>query len=171
MKKFKLSLITAAVIMAVVLAGKSVSANGSYFVTSVTTASATSSRISISPSASTTLTFDSFVVGSVFAADRASLLIQHTASTSLSSVKITLQYSQDGVDWYGNNLAATTSPGSITDITTDNTYQLTGNTTSSSTNKIISVLTPTRFVRAVISSAVATSSVWAQFVPIRQVTQ
>lgn len=172
MKKIKYTLIALAAIVASVIAVKIASANGSYFITPVRTAAATSTTSSISPGiATTTLTYDSLVLGSIYATDRASLLVQDTASNSAAVIGIALQYSQDGIDWYDNNLSGTSSIQSVTNITVANTFTLQGNAVASSSLKIISVPTPTRFVRAVFSGTTGTSSLWAQFVPVRQVTQ
>lgn len=172
MKKYKYAFIALVAIFSLAVIARVASANGSYFISPVRTAAATSTLSVVGPgNGTTTLTYDSLALGSTYATDRASLLIQATASSSSSLLGIAVQYSQDGVDWYDNDLAATTSPGSVTNISSANSYQLSGNSTASTSLKAISVPTPTRFVRAVFTSTVATSSIWAQFVPIRQVTQ
>ncbi len=158
-------------IFGIVFSSKLAEANQFYFMPTVQTATATSTVATVAPStAATTLILDSYTYGTVAATDKATLLIQNTASTSSSQIKITLTYSQDGVDYFNNNLVATTTAGVyVSNLETPNSYSLLGNTTSSTTRVAISVPTPTRFVKATFTSLVATSTVWAQFVPQRQI--
>lgn len=146
-----------------------VSANASYFMPLVTSSTATSSPSTINPTASTTLVLDSYTYGSTFATNQVTLLVQHTASTSASILGIAVQYSQDGIDWFDNNLTPTSTIPTVQDITLAKTFSLSGNVTASTTRKAITLGTPTRFIRAVFTSIVATSTVWAEFVPMREI--
>lgn len=168
MKKIIILSVAVLALLGIFSVAQIVSANPLYFVPLVTTSSATSSPVTVTIATSSTLTLDSYTYGTTYALDRATLLIQQVASSSATITGISLQYSQDGIDWYSDNLTSTSTTPNLQDITTSKSYQLQGNSTSSTTRKAIIVATPTRFVRAVFLNSVGTSTIWASFVPARQ---
>jgi hypothetical protein len=136
------------------------------------TATATTSVNYISAgNATTTLTCDAYnmddKIAEYKAIDSATLAIQFIASTSASILNTSIEYSTDGIDWFENNLSELSTTTYALSITTPQTITLSGNTTSSTTRKIVSVETPTRYVRAVFTVPVgaASSSIWAEFIP------
>lgn len=133
--------------------------------------------------ATTTLTCDTSKNGvGVDTFEKAYLALQHTASSTSSTITIRFEYSQDGIDWYASNifdqtgLSTTTATSIIYDGVT-HSHQI---NFASSTNAcadaviannnlnchLIPVPVPTRYVRAVFTApAGATGSgVWAQFI-------
>lgn len=136
---------------------------------SVSTAAATTSLTYITPgTATTTLTYDSLFTGS----DQAVLLTQLTASSTSSVLNITAQYSQDGIDWYGDNLIesvnSTSTPAKS--IQVGNTYTWLAASTAL-TSKAIFIPTPTRFTRIQYSMTGAAGGVWGQMVAKKQQPQ
>lgn len=148
-------------------------ANPLQFKPTVQTATATTTvSYMTAGTATTTLTLDSYAPGQPFTTDQAVLFIQFTASTSASILNTTVQYSQDGIDWYSdggtfeNGFATTTKPYDLSQIAQ---YTLSNGTTT----RAINITTPTRFIRAQFSIPVgsAASGVWAQWIPSRQSSQ
>lgn len=182
MKKKIIAIISAIAAFALGAAGVTVAfASVSYFLTPVSTsgtygstATTTTNTLGIN-TGTTTLTADSFQAigntanygGENYATDKSTLLINTISSSSAAVLKITLQYSQDGVNWYNNDLSTTTSAGSI-EISIPVVYTISGNSVSSTTNTALSVATPTRYYRAVFTNSGASTTMWAQFVPERQ---
>lgn len=111
----------------------------------------------------TTVSLDSYVNGTNQTVDSAVLTAIYTASSSLGIVKFNYEYSQNGIDWYEDNLNlpyATTTPlitGIGVQMPNVFTWGFASSTLGTSkgqasviggyTNKIFSVPTPTRFVR------------------------
>ncbi len=158
-----------AIILAVILFVPKAGANQLYFPPTIQTDTATTTVQSVSGVVTfNTTPLDSYNTIPGIALNGATLLVRQVASTSAAITKIEVQYSQDGVDWFENNLSATSTLGNIQEITTAKTYQITGNTTASSTFKAIGLETPTRYVRAKFSAVAGTSTVWYQFVPRRE---
>lgn len=169
--KLKLTIITLLVVLIGVTFGVigTAKANRSYFVPTVQTATATSS-MDYMRATNSTLTLDAYSSTPV-AVNSATLLVQSIASTSAAVQTITIQYSQDGIDWFQDNLSTTTSSSVIALNNTQRTYTITGNATASTTRTAISVPTPTRFVKATVATSTALSSVWLQWVPLREAIQ
>lgn len=148
-------------------------ANRLYFVPATKTSTATTSPYWLGVNAAygtSTLALDSYLY-SPTAIDSATLLVQSTASTSASVQKLYFEYSDDGIDWF-NDLIASSTLGTITkniDNSTINSFTITGNSLASTTRFIISVPTPTRYVRATVNAITASSSIWMQWVPVREV--
>jgi hypothetical protein len=165
MKKIIIALLAIALI---VVATSTVKANRSYFVPVTSTAVATSTVTTLGTSVSTTLVVDSYQTAPT-ALSSATLLLQNVASSSASTLSIIPSYSQDGVDYFENNIAAATTTLS-NNITVLNNYTLAGNTTSSTTRKAITIPTPTRYIKLTFTQTAGTSTVWAQVVPLREVT-
>ncbi len=141
--------------------------------------SSTSSISYMSPgNATTTVTCNlqriSALAGGTDSVDSAVLAIQyHASSTALSELDWYFEYSQDGVDWYKSNnfptLATTTlavpqnyswRQYSTTTVVTN------GFATSSLDKKVVSVDTPTRWIRAVFTNPIGANNVgfWASFI-------
>lgn len=143
-----------------------VRANPSDLNTTSTSAATTSPTYIIPGTATSTLTYDSYNdgIGDPNASESAVLLLQTAASSTSSVFTVALQYSQNGIDWYQDNLMATTTS---TNIGTAQTYTFTAAGTAT-TGRAITVPTPTRYVRAVTSVAGANAAVWGQIVAKKQ---
>ena len=164
-------LIVSLIALFIGLTAQIASANPLEFVPTVQTSSVgTSTTALVSPAATSTLTFDTYSAGRPKPSEGATLLLQSTASSTSSVLNIAFEYSQDGIDWYQDNLINTFSTSSVISISQINSYSWVAATTAR-TSKAISLRTPTRFVRAVIGGSGATSSVWAQIVPVRQISE
>lgn len=129
--------------------------------------------------ATSTLVLDTQVDGTP--SETAVLGFQFTASSTLSTLNITFQYSMDQLTWFGDDIInadnATTTP--FSSISRTNSYNYTfastsptvGTTGATSTEtRLINVPTPTRYVRAVftIFPGALNGAVWAEFVSKRQ---
>lgn len=161
-----------------------VHAQPSEFLPTISTATATSTIVYFTPggassgTTSATLVYDAYSTNQPLKADQASLLVQENASSTASKFNINLQYSQDGIDWYGDfispdlTLAATSSIGLTANIynVASTTYQFISAQTGVQ-NFIIPIKTPLRYVRAVFTEIAATSSLWVSIVPFRQQSQ
>ncbi len=147
-----------------------VSANSSFFLPNTPTAAATTSLSYMGiGTATTTLSYDSFQGGQYRATDKTAVLVQFVASSTSSVLGVDVQYSQDGIDWYSDNVnTATTSISQVLDTSNRYTWKASGTATSS---KIFTISTPTRYFRAVFSMTGAAGGIWAQFVPQRQAIQ
>lgn len=169
MKKIATILSIPVLLIAIILFTQKVQANRSYFVPSVTTAAATTS-VDYMRTANATLTLDAYTY-QTGAINSATLLIQSVASTSAAVQTITIDYSQDGIDWFNDELSTTTTAATIALNNTPGKYTITGNAVSSTTRIALSIPTPTRFVRATVATSTALSSVWMQWVPLREMVQ
>lgn len=118
--------------------------------------------------ATTTLTYDSLYTGS----DSAVLLTQFAASSTSSVLNITVQYSQDGIDWYGDNLMVLTNSTSTPakSIQIGNTYTWLAASTAT-TSKAVLIPTPARYSRIQYSMTGAAGAVWGQMVAKKQQPQ
>lgn len=138
------------------------------------TSAATSSPAYLLATASTSvITCDAYhMVNGNFtpiALDSGVLLMQFkSASTTGATLTAKFQYSNDGVDWYGdntgqNNIATTTGPVTIG---ADKSITWTAATTSATSSEAIDIKTPTRFIRVTFTNpaGLATSSIWGQFI-------
>ncbi len=141
-----------------------------YFVPTTQLAAATSSvTYLISGGNATTTSFDAYAGGQPYAIDKGVLLLQTAASSTSSVLNVTFQYSQDNIDWYGDDLftitnASTTQPYTIS---SNVSYSWTAAGTATS-SKALNVNFPTRYVRAILSQSGAAGALWWQFVPQRQ---
>lgn len=167
-------------------------ANPSFFIRSSNTstvfpsATTTTTYFNAGGVSTTTLAFD-LGVGGAQGADSASLLVQLTSTTSQPTLNIDIQYSQDNVDWYAANLAsdfqqyATGTPtiGPVQTIqflfstsTINRTAAALNGTATSSTNRIVNLKVPTRYIRAINYITPGTGStaalLWEEFVAKRQ---
>ena len=97
--------------------------------------------------------------------DKNYLMVQMAASSTSSRLNVRFQFSTDGIDWYDDNLTATSSP--TNDIRTPRSFDWYAQVTAT-TSKIIEVPTATSYVRAVFTSYTASSTIWYQWGPTRQ---
>lgn len=134
--------------------------------TSVATSTQAQATVTNTP---VTLIFDSYQVGHPTVAEGAALLLQETSSTSAATISVTFQYSQDGIDWYGDDykVATTTNPIGINAVKS----MLWSPGTTATSSRIVDFYTPIRYTKALISTTVGTSSVWAQIVPQKQMQE
>lgn len=148
-------------------------------VPAASTADATTTIPFMTPGTGTTTTavFDSFANGANAYPDRAALLTQFTASSTSSILGIRLEYSQDNIDWYSDNLNSNATTSFANSITSASTFTWTfasttpgagavGNTNRSS--KVIFINVPTRYIRAVYTITGANGGVWGSIIPQRQ---
>ena len=142
-------------------------ANRSYFVPTIQTSDSTTT-LDYLRSANEVLTLDAYA-SSPTAINSATLLIQSVASSTASVQTITIEYSQDGIDWYGNTLSTTTTANPW-NISSPMKLTIVGNAVSSTTKTAVLVQTPVRYVRATVATSTALSAVWLQWVPVREVT-
>lgn len=165
-------------------------ANPLYFPGGASTSTATTTPTFMSAGLSTTTTpaYDAYADSTGAAANSAVLLVQFAGSSTASQIRVNFQYSQgsdciatpNGCDWYDDNMFVNTNASSTQ---TANATQINGvqfNFSSSSpegatannvrTKRIITVPTPTRYVRAVMSIPAGSlnGSVWGQIVPVKQ---
>lgn len=135
----------------------------------VQTATATSSFAYLTLNATSTLTYDasaSIAGGQSLLANRAAFLLQSTASSTASVLTVSFQYSRDGSDWYDDSANIATTSAAVS-VLPGRTYVV-GAVGTTRANRIIMIDTPTRYVRAQIVSTTATSSIYAEIVPIRE---
>lgn len=99
---------------------------------------------------------------------QAVLSIQMTASSSASTLGFTVQYSKDGIDWFNED--ATLNNSSIVNVehaSTTITHRWTPGDTN--TNRKAFVLsTPLPYVRVAFTGTTATSTMWAEITPIKE---
>lgn len=175
-----------------------VKANPLFFPPTVQSASATTTLTYMTAgTATTTLVFDTYNASSgVFTPTLSdALLIQFTGSSTGSLLKINLEYSHGyngvecvsnptGCDWYedpapsGSGYATTTKPFDLGQV---NQFSLAyasstptlggiGATSINPAKRILSVKSPTRYVRAIFTLPVGSTNgaIWAQFVPLKE---
>jgi hypothetical protein len=133
---------------------------------------ATSTLTQIGPGTGTsTLVYDAYNTGQPFAASGAVMFIIDTASSTASVLKVTSQYSQNGVDWYADtlNFPSTTTPPF--NLNAAYSWQYTAPSTGSTTNVVFSFLTPVRYAKFTFTGTGATSSIYAQVTPRRELVQ
>ena len=170
--KIKYGIITGAILSLVLMFSVSfVKANPSYFIRSGNGVPSVPLGY-LSPGAGTT-TIAAFDLGQNGAqgADSAILALQFTGSTTpnnaavaTTTYNVALEYSQDNSDWYYNGALATTTTLGWETIK----GVLVASTTA--TKEFVTVLTPTRYVRAIVTipSGSTNGSVWAEFIAKRQ---
>ncbi len=179
MKKY--TIITIALVLAVLVSVGTVKANPSYFPPPAATATATTTAAYIATpgTATSTITYDSYYVntlGNYTKTDSAAVLIQYQSSTTNTTLGWQYEYSQDGSDWYGDSFdySTTTMGNGLRDSSVYNSSvwrfasTTVGSSQSGSINKLVQVPTPTRYTRIKFYSVVGAVSVWAQFVPAKQ---
>jgi len=173
MKKYLSLIAIVALIVAISYGVHQTKANVFIFPPSPATATATSTYANIGIGVgTTTLLYDAYASGQTFATEGATVLVIDSATTTAAVLNISLQYSQQGGDWYADdiNLISTTTGSYPISLSTPVSYQFKP-AGSSTTMFAFPIMTPTRYVRAVFSSTGATSSIFARIVPIRQQVQ
>lgn len=143
------------------------SANSSFVYTQTSTATATSSKITLNVGSTTSIVTDSYSAGVPRLNNTAVVLLQFTASSSASVVNVSVSYSQDGVDYYQDNVNVSTTTA-IRSLTTANSYSLSGNATASTTLSAFQIALPTRYAKVTFTGATANSSIWATILPQRE---
>jgi hypothetical protein len=175
MKKY-LSLIA----LGLLLAGGSVYAMPSYIAPTVQTATATTSPVFLVDGTSTsTLTYDTYTGGNNYLADKAVLAMQFAGSSTSAVLGINLEYSQDGIDWYQNDLNSGATTTRAINLQPRTSYSWTfasttiggilpTTTNTATSTKVLFIDTPLRYVRAVFSISGANGAIWGQIIPIKQ---
>lgn len=153
-----------------------------------TTASSSPAYIGPTTNAGTsTLVIDANDYSPGIAYNGFTLNVISTASTSNITQKFTIEYSQVGLngldcstgggagtvgntncDWYQDN-ATTTTNGLVITNTNGNTFTVAGNATASTTRFSIPIRTPMRYTRITVNAITASSSIYMQAVPLREV--
>lgn len=170
----------------IVLSPTAVFANPISFSSPAQTAAATSTLIyQTAGTATTTVTYDTFESAGVtqanggnnYVATGATLLLGVVASSTSSVFVTNIEYSQDGIDWYQNNIS-TYAAGAIA-VVTPNSYTWTyasttpggaaGLATANTGAKAIAIPTLTRFVRAVLTLTGTNGAVWAKIIPRKEI--
>ncbi len=182
-----ISLITLSIITIVVVFTNSniVKANPYVSATPIRTATATTTVTYMTAgTATTTLTYDTFLVGSntiaTTKASYAALLIQFTGSSTASTLRTNIEYSDDGIDWYQDggssfNFSTTTKPYDIGQVAffsynfSSTTAGLGAGNATTSTRAVL-LNTPLRFTRAVFTlpSGSLNGAVWATIIPTKE---
>lgn len=116
-------------------------------------ATATTSVVYMTPgTATTTVTLDTL---SDRGAISAALLVQYTGSTSAAVIDHTIEYSMNGIDWFGqDSYPGTLSIGQATihHASTTVTHRWgAGSATASTTRRTFEYSVPTRYIRATLS--------------------
>lgn len=155
-------------------------ANPSYFSPTIVSAIATSTVSFLTPgTGTTTLQYDTYNTGNTYKTNTAALLTQFTGSSTSAILGISFEYSQDGIDWYKNyvidpNGQSTTTPsitfGPPSSISWKYATVVIGSSTvaTATSTAVITVPTPTRFVRAVYSMTGANGAIWDEWVPNKE---
>jgi hypothetical protein len=185
--RFAEGLLTVGALLAAFAFATPAHANPSMFTAGTTTKSAaTTSPAFMTPGTGTsTLIYDAhaqtFSGGQTFKTDAVGLLIQFTASGTLSTLNLNLEYSQDGIDWYRNFVADPSQFGTTTiaariaaPFSTTWTYATSsplGGASAADQHRATAAMiipSPFRYTRLVSSITGANGAVWAQFVPFKE---
>lgn len=166
MKKYVISSIFALALIAGLGAYQTAKANPIFFPPPTSSAAATTTQTAVAAGATVVLTsYDSFANYSTTGAEGVTFLIQNTPAAN-AVLNLKFQYSDDGVDWYEDNVNVSTTTNVIA-LTAPVTFTWTPGTTATS-SKAFMIKTPTRFVRPVASSTTAANNLWVRFVPTKQ---
>jgi hypothetical protein len=162
-----------------------VTANQSIFQPKIATSSATTSpNYMTTGTATTTLSMDAHSFGESSKIDNASLLVQFHASSSLAStLNFRFQFSDDNINWYDEN-EVLNSNATTTQIThgfheytwlqaastTEKSTIGNGTATSSQSSRLISIPTPTRYVRTLfyVPAGSQNAAVYAEIISVKQ---
>lgn len=180
--------VTAIVVSIIVIALASVGiakANPFYTGTKASSATATTTVSFLTPGTGTTTTpiYDSYEVngtnqknsGNVTLPDTVAVLLQGAASSTASTLTIACEFSDDGVDWYQNEIFPASSTLAIAaPVTSVFTYASSSAAVGGVAlgadrfSKLITCPVPLRYVRTVITNTGANASVWRSIVPTKQ---
>lgn len=185
-KNYKLfSLIV--LVLALALA-KTANANPLFLAPTAETATSTTSVSYLTPGVATsTITYDAYTPSTNFnfyqyVPTKSALLLRFVGSSTLSTLAINFEYSNDGIDWYksllvDSNAQGTTSPVIDLSATYSYRWQFASSTVggvaqtasnSATSTRVMLVPTPTRFVRMITSITGGNGSFWGQFAPIKE---
>lgn len=181
---FLAAILVAMAATAMLILASTAYANPLFFPLTAQTNTATTSPAYMTPgTATSTLTYDSYAVGQPKANDFATLLVQFAGSSTAAVLGLNFEYSQDGIDWYKDNIVgeqgavSTTSPTIIPSITNSISWTFASSTpggvavtnaNSATSTKAFKIPVPVRFVRVIHSITGANGAVWSQIVPARQ---
>jgi len=138
--------------------------------------------------ATSTLVYDTYCIGGTnqsnpgnsYATDYLTLLTQLSASSTATILNTSVEYSQDGVDWYQDNyIASTTTAGNFVplwSITVPNSFTWTFASstlngvanTGNRVGKVVQIYAPTRYVRVVYTLTGNNGAVWGSLLPIKE---
>lgn len=145
----------------------------------------TSPRYINAGNATSTLSCDSYTLSSnnivPTAMSSAVLLLQYAGSSTSAILNTNIEFSNDNIDWYQNNLLdymSTTTPIASLNTTESMSWTFSSttagggrisNSTATST-RAVSIPVPTRYVRAVFTVPIgaAAGAVWAQIIPKKE---
>lgn len=182
------------VLFGVGMFGVAVKANPSYFADGNSTATATTTLTYMTPgAATTTLYYDSYEDSSGAKGDAATLGVQFTGSSTLSTLNIAVEYAFNNslanckttptaCDWYADVLLGTNAVVSTTTqalgLGNTNVYSLPFSSTSLSgvaipsriTSRLMTIAAPTRYIRVIFTLPPASlnGGIWATFRPTKQ---
>lgn len=177
-QKVAITLIAVGVLLAAGIAY----ANPLYTAGKARSALATSTLAYMTPgTATSTLVYDSYEQlgtnqpnqGNITIPNTVALAIQGVGSSTASIVNLACEYSDDGIDWYQNEMFPATTSDPVL-ITAPNTFTFTnasstiGGVAFNGFKKIITCPLPTRFVRAVASVTGDKAAIWDTFIPSKQ---
>ena len=122
---------------------------------------------------------------SAFAHDYATLFVQMGASSTVSALRINIEYSHDNMDWYEDTgsyysgYATTTKPFDVGQVAqfhlgfASSTPGRVATEGDATTTRAIKIATPTRYVRAIFSvpAGAEGANVWSEWVPIKQTSE
>lgn len=193
MKNLKYFLPGAVVIGVLAFAGIAL-ANPFYRGLSAQTALATSTQAYLTPGTGTTTpiydSYEQYGTNETNGGDntlptQVAILLNGVASSTATTINVTCEYSDTyngktgNGDWYQNDVLLSTSTNAgLQSVTGFNSFSFTYASTTvggapvlANTNrfeKVVVCPVPLRFVRAVVTDAAGSSSVWASIVPIKQ---
>lgn len=131
---------------------------------------ATTTVSTVNPAGTKSFVFDSFSDGSNYLPNKAWLLTQYTASTSAGSLGVSVSYSLDGVDYFGDtiDLGATTTPAQNIGIA--RTYTLPASDSASTTRTALTLSVPVRYLKVTYTGNTATSTLWAAIISSKEIS-
>jgi len=156
------------------------SAASLYFSPGVYSSTATTTPTFIGAGLGTsTLVYDTYNQGNNYATDKATLLMQLAASSTATVLNINLEYSQDGIDWYKDNInyGATTTASVSLNTTANYSWTFASSTVGgiavtaangATSTKALIIPTPLRFVRTVFTMTGSAGALWSSIIPIKQ---
>lgn len=189
----KRSLIKKSVFVLVLLAlisiglSKTVLASPSFKANSAKTSTATTTLLYMTPgTATTTVTYDSKETagtnqtngGNTYLPNSALLKIWLKASSTATVLVTNIEYSDDAIDWYQDNLStfaagaiAIATPNSFTWTYASTTVGGAGVVATTDTGqKAILLKTPSRYIRAVLSVTGKNGAVYAEIAPTKEIS-
>lgn len=132
--------------------------------------------------ATSTLLYDTYCVngtnqpntGNTRTTNTLALLTQFTASSTSSVMNASVEYSQDGIDWYQDNYLISGVGAVNIQAPVSYTWTYVNSTIGGIANsgnrlgKVVRIYPPTRYVRVVYSLTGANGAVWGQILPIKE---